>query len=233
MSEEIKKLISVNSWFISLQISTIIIILILSTVFYLELRTIKHTLSTSDLTTAISGSLTEVSDWKNLIRDHNPRIGNLNAEIVLIGFSDYQCPYCKSFNESTREQLVRIYGDRLLVIYKHYPLSGIHPEAQLASIAAQCASREGKFWELDELIFDNSNSLSEEELIKLGSSIGLAERYARCISEKETLPEIEQDLVDGNLAGVEGTPTFLINGKLVIGAIDQDYFNVIVSTFID
>lgn len=161
---------------------------------------------------------TEISNWRSLIRDHNATLGPEDAKIVMIEYSDFQCPFCKRHRDQTRTALMQAYGDNIRLVFKHFPLERIHPAAMIAGIAAQCARRAGKFWEMQDLLFDNQRSLSKESVIEMGTSLGLGDDFVTCVENEETRAEVQQDLDDGLQSGVRGTPAFLINGRVVSGA---------------
>jgi protein-disulfide isomerase len=122
------------------------------------------------------------------------------------------------------EPLVGKYKGKVRFVYKHFPLSNIHPMAMDAAIASQCAHRSGKFWEYQDLIFRNQQVLSQENLSEWGKKLGLGDAFQRCFKEKATRAEVEQDLKDGMSSGVRGTPTFFINGAVIPGALPLTHF---------
>lgn len=159
-----------------------------------------------------------VEDWQELVRDHNAAQGKDDASIVVIEFSDFQCPFCKKYSEGTRRELVARYGSDVRMIFKHLPLTNIHPQAMAAAVAAQCARRQGKFWEVHERFFAQPDALSVDALVGVGASLGLSNDYADCVANEETRSEVEQDMADAAKIGAQGTPFFLVNGKVLVGA---------------
>jgi protein-disulfide isomerase len=159
-----------------------------------------------------------VNDWQGLVRDHNAAQGKEDAEIVLIEFSDFQCPFCKRYSEETRRELAAQLGGDVRMVFKHLPLTSIHPQAMAAAIAAQCANRHGKFWEVHEQFFAQPDALSLDRLLSVGTSLGLSAEYAACVTNGETRTEVEQDMADAAKIGLQGTPSFVINGKVLVGA---------------
>ena len=150
--------------------------------------------------------------------------GNLKAPIVIVEFSDFQCPYCRSA-EPTLKKLLAKYGDRLSLAYRDFPLRDIHPQAELAAEASRCAGEQGKFWEYHDLIFDNPAKLSREGFIELARSLKLDDKqFDSCLSSEKYKAQIEQDLQLGMRAGVSGTPGFIINGELLSGSLPQESF---------
>jgi len=113
------------------------------------------------------------------------------------------------------------------MVFKHYPLEQIHPQAMTAAIAAQCARRQGKFWEIHERLFSQPNALDVESVVVIGESLGLADGYAECVLSEDTRAEVEQDIQDAMQVGVQGTPTFMVNGKFLVGAQSEAAFEAI------
>jgi protein-disulfide isomerase len=159
-----------------------------------------------------------VEDWQPLVRGHNAVQGKEGASIVVIEFSDFQCPFCKSYSEGARRELLARYGNDVQMVFKHLPLTNMHPQAMSAAIAAQCAQRQGKFWEVHERLFAQPDALSVDALVGIGASLGLSNDYADCVANEETRSEVEQDIADATKIGAQGTPLFVINGKVLTGA---------------
>jgi len=168
------------------------------------------------------------SNWKSLIRPYNPTLGPEDAPVTMIEFSDLQCPFCARHYLTNHEPLLGKYQGKVRFVYKHFPLTSIHPLAMDAAIASQCAHRSGKFWEYQDLIFRNQQILSQENLIEWGKKLGLGEAFQKCFREKATRAEVEQDLKDGMSAGVRGTPTFYINGVVIPGALPLSQFEEVI-----
>lgn len=226
--EEIKKLISITSWFISLQVITLLAFLGGAAFIYADLHGLKQNIAATLAAGGGSSITTEIEGWSEYVREHNATSSTATAEIEIVEFTDFQCPYCKLFSESTRNQILSKYGGRVRFVFKHYPLVAIHPDAMQAAVAAQCALREGKFWEIKDIFFSDPSELSIDSLIIAGASLGLGDQYANCVVGQDTLVEVEQDIQDGLQLGVQGTPTFLINGKVAKGAISLVEFDAIV-----
>jgi protein-disulfide isomerase len=124
-----------------------------------------------------------VEDWQELVRNHNAAQGKADASIVMIEFSDFQCPFCKKYSEGTRREIVARYGSDVRMIFKHLPLTNIHPQAMTAAIAAQCAQRQGKFWEVHDRFFAQPDALSVDALVDIGASLVNAD-YADCVTSR-------------------------------------------------
>jgi protein-disulfide isomerase len=144
--------------------------------------------------------------------------GNPNAPVMLVEFSDYQCPFCSRI-QSTLNDLVAKYGDKLGHTYRDFPLREIHPDAQAAAEASRCAGDQGKFWPYHDLLFANRSKLDTASLKKYARDAALdAESFDACLASGKYAPEVAKDFEDGQQAGVSGTPGFFINGIFLNGA---------------
>jgi len=143
--------------------------------------------------------------------------GAVNAKITLVEYTDFECPFCfKGFE--TIEQIVEAYGDEINLIYKNFPLS-FHANAQKAAEAAECAGDQDMFWEMYETLFQNNDALAVDDLKAYADDMGLdTEQFNACLDNDEKAELVQQDLADGQSLGITGTPTFIINGKKIVGA---------------
>lgn len=149
--------------------------------------------------------------------------GSPNAPIEMIEFSDFQCPYCQRAH-ATVAQVLNTYGDRIHFVYRHYPLPG-HPQAKPAAEASECANEQGKFWPYHDRLFENSTRLSETDLREHATAVGLdAAKFSACVDSHKYRAQVEADQRDGDAAGVNGTPAFYINGRMISGAQPFDAF---------
>jgi protein-disulfide isomerase len=151
--------------------------------------------------------------------------GNPKASVVIVEFSDFQCPYCRAV-EPTLKKVLAKYGDRVSLAYRDLPLRDIHPQAQMAAEASRCAEEQGKFWEYHDLIFDNPGKLSREGFIEHARSLKLDDKqFDSCLSGEKYQAQIEQDRQVGMRAGVTGTPGFIINGEILSGNLGEESFD--------
>ena len=158
-------------------------------------------------------------DMAKLI-DDDPMKGQKNAPVTIIEWSDFQCPFCSRFYKDTLPQITKEYIDtgKVKLVYRDFPLS-FHPNAKPAAIAAECADAQGKFWQYHDKIFENQAALSPEMLKTWAKDIGLdMQKFDTCVTDPKTAAEVDKDMVDGQSAGISGTPGFLINGRLLSGA---------------
>lgn len=162
-----------------------------------------------------------------LVTEGDPVLGDPNAPVTIVEFSDFQCPYCRLFWSQTYEQLKTEYIDTGLVrlVYRDYPLS-FHPAAYQSAVAGQCAQEQGRFWEFHDVVYAEQEkqgqgtiSYGETELNAWAQQAGLdGELFAACLASGAHDARIDEAIAAGNRSGVTGTPTFFINGRIVIGA---------------
>ena len=155
------------------------------------------------------------------------RGGGVKAPITIIEFSDYECPFCGRA-EKIVNQVMTTYGDRIRLVYRDFPLE-MHQHSRLASEAANCANAQGKFWEYHAKLFDNQTALSEEQLKSYAGELGLDKaKFETCLKEKPFKAAIDKDMTDGSKVGVNGTPAFFINGRMLSGAQPFDKFKEVI-----
>lgn len=145
--------------------------------------------------------------------------GSENAKAVLVEYSDFQCPACKYYYGMVK-QLEQEEGDAVQVVYRHFPLQQ-HQFARIAAIAAEAAGRQGKFWEMHDLLFEKQKEWEKSENIQQ-SLIGYATllkldigRFMADMQTKELSDKVEQSVAEGMRQSIQGTPTFYLNGKMV------------------
>lgn len=165
---------------------------------------------------------------------HLPILGDKNAKVTMIEFSDFQCPFCKSMFDSSLPQIKKEYIDtgKVKFAYRHYPISSIHPNAQKAAEASECANEQGKFWDYHDQLFINQaewESLEAEaaqaKFTEFAGTLGLdTANFGQCVSSGKFEEEVTKDLSDGTAAGVNGTPATFVNGILVEGAVPYQEF---------
>lgn len=148
-------------------------------------------------------------------------LGDEDAPVTIIEFSDFQCPFCKRFFDQTKPQLEKEYIEtgKVKFVYMHFPLSSIHPDAEPAALASECAGEQGKFWEYHDLLFENQRSLSETDLKQYAADLGLNEdQFNNCLDSGKYQDKVDSDFNQGSSNGISGTPGFLINGRPLSGA---------------
>lgn len=149
----------------------------------------------------------------------DPSFGPPDARVTIVEFSDFQCPYCKMFKDNTLAQLKQAYGNRVRFVFRDFPLDSIHPYARGAAEAAQCAHEQGKFWEYHDILFANQQALTPPDLKRYAQQLGLdTRRFNDCVDSHKYQASVEADVQEGNRLHVSGTPTFFINGRVLVGA---------------
>lgn len=162
---------------------------------------------------------------QNIPIDNAPSLGAANAPVTIVEFSDFQCPFCASFFNETLPQIQKDYIDtgKARLIYKNLPITKIHPYAEKAAEAAECAGEQGKFWEYHDILFANQQAWISKNATTVFKEYALTLKlntteFNSCLDTNKYSSEISKDLQDGQNAGVSGTPTFFINGIRVVGA---------------
>lgn len=160
---------------------------------------------------------------------NDPSTGNKNASVLIIAFSDYECPFCKKA-EQTIKNILEKYPDEIVYIFKDYPLTRTHPNAYNSALAAECAKEQAKFWEYHNLLFEHSDQLEIQYLKEYAKLLELdTEKFNNCLETQQYKHEVEKDIQTANSVGVTGTPIFFINGIKVIGAQPEHEFIKIIN----
>ena len=154
--------------------------------------------------------------------------GSPQAPVMIVEFSDFQCPFCRKV-QSTLKNMLEKYQGQVSLAYRDFPLRGMHSQAELAAEASRCALEQGKFWEYHDLLFGNPDKVNRSGVAGMAQSLGLNEKqFDACLSSGKYTKQVEYDLQDGIRAGVEGTPGIFINGILFSGAQPEAAFDKII-----
>ena len=168
--------------------------------------------------------LTSSSDWSK---------GNKEAKIVLVEYSDFQCPACGAYYPLLK-QLNQELGGEMQFVYRHFPLRQIHANAELAARAAEAAGRQGKFWEYHDLLFENQREWSEKSgakniFVRYAQSLDLdTGRFANDMDSQEAKEKVDKDYESGLKSAVDATPTFFLNGKKIQNPRSYDEFRNVI-----
>ena len=147
--------------------------------------------------------------------------GNPNARVTLVEFADYECPHCKRFQPVLRQILDEFKGD-VRIYFKHYPLPQ-HTNARLAAEAAVAAQKQGKFWQFQDKLWENQDSLSPAGMEKFAKELGLdVSKFRADLDDVKTKAHVQKDRVDGGTLGLSSTPTLYINGREYTDAKDTE-----------
>ncbi|MDP4008007.1 MAG: DsbA family protein [Candidatus Peregrinibacteria bacterium] len=189
-----------------------------------KMQDIIKGLSETDVPTEEAQSTFEEESRIAINIDENPILGDLNAPVTIIEFSDFQCPVCEQFHRETGKKIKEQYIDtgKVKLVYRDFPIYNIHEYAISAAKAGECAYEQGKFWEMHNYLFENQYSWQNADvktiLTNAAGKLGInTEQFAICFDADSTLEKIGFDFYTGKSLKVNGTPTFFINGKMVVG----------------
>jgi protein-disulfide isomerase len=154
--------------------------------------------------------------------------GNSDAQITIVEFADFQCPYCGKVQLALNDVLGK-YKGKVKLAYLDFPLASIHPHAEMAAEASRCALTQGKYWEMHDAMLADQSKLDEAALVKTAAGLGMDQNsFASCLKSGKYKAVVQQDLEAGSQAGVNATPTFFINGEFLSGAqSDADFTKII------
>lgn len=165
---------------------------------------------------------------------HLPTLGNKDAKVTIVEFSDLQCPFCRRFYTEAFQKIKKDYLDtgKAKLYFRHYPLD-FHPQAPASALAVECANDQGKFWELHDKIYEEQEKKGSSTTIQFtdddikiwAGEIGLSmTTFTTCFDSKKHEDLVKKDTTDGSSVGVSGTPTFFINGTELVGAQPYEAF---------
>ncbi|PIQ77834.1 protein-disulfide isomerase [Candidatus Peregrinibacteria bacterium CG11_big_fil_rev_8_21_14_0_20_46_8] len=161
--------------------------------------------------------------------------GNRNAEVVLIEYADFQCPACASYFPIVQRLNAEL-GDKIAFVFRHFPLRSIHPNAEPSARAAEAAGRQGKFFEMHDMIFAKQHEWSrlpraagtfEDYAEELGLDM---DQYEKDVNSQEVINRVNRDVLGGRAAGVNGTPTFFLNGQQITNPRSYDEFKALIES---
>jgi predicted DsbA family dithiol-disulfide isomerase len=157
-----------------------------------------------------------------------PSQGSASAPVTIVIFSDFQCPYCKAYS-ATLKQAAQKYGDKMRLVFRQFPLTAIHSNAQKAAEASLCAASQQKFWEMHDLIFRNQSYLSVQDLKNRADELGLdVNAFNTCLDGGKPAAIVHEDVVAGFRAGAEGTPASFVNGRFIGGNVPLDELSALI-----
>ena len=145
--------------------------------------------------------------------DGYPSKGSQSAKLILVEFTDYQCPFCGRHFQQTSPQIERDYVNtgRIKYVVRDFPLESIHKDALKAAEAAHCAREHGQYWQMHDRLFNSQNALAADHLSAYAGALGLdVQSFRRCLDSNQYSAKIRQDLVDAQKVGVQATPSFLL-----------------------
>jgi protein-disulfide isomerase len=163
------------------------------------------------------------------VRDSEAFQGGEEAQVVLVEYTDFECPYC-SRHHTTMNQVISEYGNKIKYVLRHFPL-GFHPEAQKAAEAFECAAEQDKAFEMSDYIFEANvaKEMSVEKWKAGAKTLGLkTSQFNNCLDDGKYAAKVQQDASEGSASGVDGTPATFVNGQLVSGALPFESFSQII-----
>ena len=147
--------------------------------------------------------------------------GNLNSDLIIVEYGDYQCPYCGAAYPVLKE-LMKESGSRVKFVFRNFPLSEMHQYARIAAIAAEAANLQGKFWQMHDAIYENQRELNENFLMTLADQLKLnIPQFEKDLESLKLAEKIDADFESGIMSGVNGTPSFFVNGKKFDGGAED------------
>lgn len=157
-----------------------------------------------------------------------PAIGPADAPITIVEFSDYQCPFCRRWHEQVYEPLLAAYPGKIKFVYRHLPLTSIHPDAFDAAQAVMCAGEQDAYWQYHEKLF-SSDALGSSVYTRYAQDLSLnLASFEACMTQQKYKDQIESDSDFAVNLGVRSTPTFFINGLAIVGAQPLDVFRQVI-----
>jgi len=167
---------------------------------------------------------------ERLVRPDSHVTGNPDAAVTVVEFGDFQCPVCGA-EEPTVADLRQRYGTRVRFVFRQFPLLSLHPQAEKAAEASECAAEQGKFWEAVRKLYAEQNDLSEPALMRDAADLGLDQaRFSQCLQSGAQAGRVLRDLEDGRALHVDRTPTFFVGERMVAGQIPLDEFALLIDT---
>jgi len=164
----------------------------------------------------------------NVSTDGDPSIGPEDAPVTIVEFSDYQCPYCASWYQQTFDRLIANYPGQIRFVYRDLPLP-MHPEAIPAAEAANCAGEQGAYWKFHDALFSGQYDLGRAAYEQYAADLGLEPAaFTACLDDHRYQDEVRADAADATRLGLTGTPSFVINGRILIGALPFEDFKAII-----
>ena len=146
--------------------------------------------------------------------------GPVDAPLTLLEYGDFECPHCGAAHPIIEEVRARL-GPQLRFVYRHFPLSNVHPHAEAAAEAAEAAGAQGRFWEMHDRLFEHQDALEDDDLVTHARLLGLdLEHFVEELGTGVHAPRVRRDFVSGVRSGVNGTPSFYINGVRHDGGYD-------------
>lgn len=189
----------------------------------------------------ISGEVTDltvdplVATMQKIDVKGRPARGPADAKVTIVEYSDFQCPFCSRGYSVIEDEVLPAYGDKVRFYFKHLPLKSIHPWAEGAALATECAAQQSPegFWALYNAIFKNQKEINQDNLkakvTEYAKAAGLDEtKFTQCYDTRAAIAQVDKDLAEAETVGAQSTPTFFINGRRLEGAQPLDAFKAVI-----
>ncbi|MCL5670959.1 MAG: thioredoxin domain-containing protein [Acidobacteria bacterium] len=164
---------------------------------------------------------------KHLVRPDTHFYGNPNAKVTVVEFGDFKCPACRQA-EASAKKVREKFGNKIRFAFREFPLVNVHAESEKAAEAAECAGQQGKFWQAVDMFYQHQQDLSPAALNRYAGEMGLnSQKFVVCLQKGEMKQRVNQDLMDGQALGVHATPTFFIDGQMIVGPIPYPQFTAL------
>jgi protein-disulfide isomerase len=151
-------------------------------------------------------------------RDHIQ--GPRSAPVTLVEYGDFECPYCGEAYGILKELHARV-GEQVRLVFRNFPLTQVHPHAERAAEAAEAAAAQGRFWPMHDMLYEHQAALGDDDLVAYAAQVGLdLDRFQVDLSQQAYFDRIREDFMSGVRSGVNGTPTFFVNGRRHDGSWD-------------
>lgn len=178
--------------------------------------------------TAFTGQTGNGGHVANLVPNTSPTLGPATARVTIVEFGDLQCPYCRAAVYPVR-QLLAAYPNDVRLVFRHFPITSAHPLAQTLAQAAMCAHDQGRFWAFHDSLYQNQDTISYDRMIELARTVGVdINRMERCMKAGTFNEQIQQDFTDAVTLGGRGTPTWIVNGQKIEGALPFETWKSII-----
>jgi protein-disulfide isomerase len=213
-------------------VATLVGVIVILAVSMLNKRELQRLTARVAQLETIAAAPTPKSALANKVYEVNlaaaPTKGADEAPVTIAEFAEFQCPFCQDVNP-TLQQIEERYKGRVRFVWKHLPLVGIHSHAMDASVAAEAARNQGKFWEYHDKLFANQKQLEPDDLRRYAQELGMdLARFDRDRQDPALKVKVQEDVAEATALGVRSTPTFFINGRLVSGAMPFETFSTII-----
>jgi protein-disulfide isomerase/rhodanese-related sulfurtransferase len=164
----------------------------------------------------------------HLVRPDTHFFGDPQARVTVVEFGDFKCPACRQA-EKTAKEVREHFGNKIRFAFRQFPLVAVHAESEKAAEAAECAGQQGKFWQAVDMFYEHQDDLSLPALNRYAGQMGLnSQKFVACLQKGEMASRVTRDLLDGQALGVHATPTFFIDGRVIVGPIPYPQFQQLV-----